>query len=135
MTNVVYFGLPIENRTGRIVQMPLAQFNETYVCNTFGVNPTGAGRAAASAEGAGHEVATDKVGGTKGVSPTEAGRAAATNRWIETSFPTFINERVTYGVSDCTKANENTRQIRRVWKIFNQTEKSFLVKVDSAFDL
>jgi len=105
MTNVVYFGLPIENRTGRIVQMPLGQFNETSVCNTKGVNPTG------------------------------AGRAAATNRWIETSFPTFINERVTYGVSDCTKANENTRQIRRVWKIFNQTEKSFLVKVDSAFDL
>lgn len=88
MTNVVYFGLPIENRTGRIVQMPLA-------------------------------------GGTKGVA----------NRWIETSFPTFLNERVTYGVSDCTKANENTRQIRRVWKIFNQTSKSFLVKVDSAFDL
>jgi hypothetical protein len=119
MTNVVYFGLPIENRTGRIVQMPLAQFNETSVTDkvggTKGVSPTGAGRAAASAEGAGHEVATD--------------------RWIETSFPTFINERVTYGVSDCTKANENTRQIRRVWKIFNQTEKSFLVKVDSAFDL
>lgn len=89
MTNVVYFGLPIENRTGRVVRMPLAQFNETSV----------------------------------------------TNRWIETSFPTFINERVTYGVSDCTKTNENTRQIRRVWKIFNQTSKSFLVKVDSAFDL
>lgn len=88
MTNV-YFGLPIENRTGRLVQMPIAQFNETGV----------------------------------------------TNRWIETSFPTFINERVTYGVSDCVKVNENTRQIRRVWKIFPQPEKYFLVKVDSAFDL
>ena len=89
MTNVVYFGLPIENRTGRLVQIPIVQFNETDV----------------------------------------------TNRWIDTSFPTFINERVTYGVSDCVKANESTRQIRRVWKIFPQTAKSFLVKVDSAFDL
>lgn len=89
MTNVVYFGLPIENRTGRVVQMPLARFNETSV----------------------------------------------TNRWIETSFPTCLNERVTYGVSDCTKVHEKERQIRRVWKIFNCTPKSFLVKVDSAFDL
>jgi len=89
MTNVVYFGLPIENRTGRLVQIPVAQFNETSV----------------------------------------------SNRWIETSFPTFLNERVTYGVSDCAKLNERTRQIRRVWKIFPQTTKSFLVKVDSAFDL
>ena len=58
-----------------------------------------------------------------------------TNRWIETSFPTFINERVTYGVSDCVKVNESTRQIRRVWKIFPQTKKSFLIKVDSSFNL
>jgi superfamily II DNA or RNA helicase len=41
-------------------------------------SPTGAGRAAASAFGAGHEVATDKVGGTKGVSPTGAGHEVAT---------------------------------------------------------
>lgn len=89
MTNVVYFGLPIENRTGKLVQTPIAKFNETDV----------------------------------------------TNRWIETSFPTFINEQVTYGVYDCVKINESTRQIRRVWKVFPQTAKSFLVKVDSAFNL
>jgi hypothetical protein len=33
----------------------------TFFSGTKGVSPTGAGRAAASAEGAGHEVATDKV--------------------------------------------------------------------------
>lgn len=33
MTNVVYFGLPIENRTGKLVQMPIVKFNETEVTN------------------------------------------------------------------------------------------------------
>ena len=58
-----------------------------------------------------------------------------TARTIRTPYKTYVGEKVFFGVKDFSKHLEDGRQIRYVWKVFPQTDNTYLVELDSPLNL